>query len=192
MAFPKFADTPRGRELRTKFELEENLHLWPTPTANDHSLIGAVVVLFGYIDFNLRRLAELFDEAGMVPTNWLGKTPRLNMADAAAAVQASDVWKAFPNAVGSLQEIEEHRALRNFLAHCAIRRFPADDALLFIFKSRRDYKEMYGDEPPTFTALGAGVDCEVLRKAIERVEELQNWLAETTADLENRIELVSL
>jgi hypothetical protein len=191
--FPKPNTTPRGRELRSKFESEENLQDWPQPTIQDHALIGYVVVQFGYVDFNLRRLAELFDSANLLESNWSGKSARLTMAHAAAAVQSSSVWTGpLADMVPLLKEIEEHRAIRNLLAHCAIRRFPEDDALLFIFKSRRDYIEMYGEEPPVFTALGTAMDCDEIKKSIERVDDLQGRLAEITAELENKIDQVPL
>lgn len=191
--FPKPKNTPRGRELRAKFETQENLHEWPQPTMHDHALIGVVVVQFGYIDFNLRRLAELFDKASLVDKKWIGKTARLKMADVAVAVQSSSVWTGpMAHMLQALKEIEELRAIRNLLSHCAIRRFPEDDALLFIFQSRRDYMEMYGEEPPAFTALGTAMDCDEIRQAIERVDELQGQLAEITAGLENRIDAVPL
>jgi hypothetical protein len=191
--FPKPKNTPRERELRAKFETEENLHEWPQLTMQDHALIGVVVVQFGYVDFNLRRLAELFDGANLLDSKWIGKTARLTMADAAAAVQSSSVWTG-PRAhmLAVLKEIEELRSIRNLLSHCAIRRFPEDDALLFIFKSRRDYWEMYGEEPLAFTALGTAMDCDEIRQTIERIDQLQGQLAEITADLENKIDAVPL
>jgi hypothetical protein len=191
--FPKPKDTPRGRELRAKFEAEENLHEWPQPTPQDHALIGVILVQFGYADFNLRRLAELFDKANLLDKRWGGNTARMTMADAARAVQSSSMWTGpLAYMLPVLKEIEEHRAVRNLLAHCAIRRFPEDDALLFIFKSRRDYIEMYNQEPPDFTALGTAMDCGDIRKIVERVDALQGQLAEITAELENKIDEVSI
>lgn len=193
MAFPKQPNTPRGRELRVKYEGVDNLNEWPQPTTHDHTMIGLVVVQFGYVDFNLQRLSELLDGAGLLDPKWLGKTAKLTMTDTAAAVQSSPVWTGtYAHVLPILRELEEQRSIRNLLAHCLVRRFPEDDALLFVFKSRRDYVAAYGEEPPAFSALMLGFDCDDIERSILRVEELQGTLAEVTAELEMKIEAVPL
>jgi hypothetical protein len=63
-----------------------------------------------------------------------------------------------------------------------------EDAFLFVAKSKRDYRRVFGDDPPPGAALTSVVDCTQLRSALKHVERVQNWLATATANLERQLD----
>ena len=54
---------------------------WPMLTRDDYVLVGNIVVLYSYMDLNLRRIAEVTDHAGILPPPWSGKVEKLNITD---------------------------------------------------------------------------------------------------------------
>src|SRR5262245_40994977 len=65
MALRESRETPRGRYLLeiVNKATAEALTEWPMPTKDDLVLIGSVIVLYSYIDFNLRRFIEVLERA---------------------------------------------------------------------------------------------------------------------------------
>src|ERR1700683_4352416 len=96
MALPKSVETPRGLELQAKLKAaiaaDRSLKEWPMPTRDDYVVIGGIIVFFSYVEFNLRRLAEVFDHADLLPLPWKGRAVDLNIGEVARAVQAARVW----------------------------------------------------------------------------------------------------
>jgi hypothetical protein len=78
---PENVDTERGRYLQNiiKHTRRSEWADWPTLTRSDFVLVGQIVVLFSYMDLNLRRIAEVADHAGVLRLPWRGKTARLTM-----------------------------------------------------------------------------------------------------------------
>ncbi len=72
----------------------------------------------------------------------MGDVGKLTAPDVAEAIQALPCWDDAGRK--ALAEIEEMRGFRNLAAHFAIRRFPSDDAFLFVAKSARDFKRQFG------------------------------------------------
>ena len=78
---PENVDTERGRYLQNVIQNTRPGEWadWPMLTQPDYVLVGQIIVLFGYIDYNLRRIAEAADHAGMLKPPWKGKTARLTI-----------------------------------------------------------------------------------------------------------------
>jgi hypothetical protein len=187
MALPKNSDTPRGEELRKILQAaESSMRDWPQPNKNDIVIIGGIVVLFSYVDFNLRRLVEVFHYANLLPEEWKIKISKLDSAQLARAVWETKVW-AGPADIAALKELEELRLLRNLVAHFMVRRFPNDDAYLFVTKSAQDYKRAFGAEPELGVAMTAIVECQQVKGALHRIEYLHNWLAKVVPAFEKQI-----
>jgi len=188
MALPESQETPRGRHLQDIVEKAAATDLagWPMLNEKDYVLVGAFVVLFSYIDLNLRRVIEAFNHAGLLNPPWKARIGNLNSAEVADAIQSLPCWDE-PGRQ-ALAEIEELRKFRNLVAHFAVRRFPEDDGFLFIAKSARDYKRQFGADPEPGAMLTAVVDCEQMRGALRHVEHVQNWLSTATANLEEHLD----
>jgi hypothetical protein len=58
----------------------------------------------------------------------------------------------------ALRRIKEFRKLRNLLGHFAVKRFPAEDALVFVTKSAADYKRVLGAAPDPGVVMTAVAD----------------------------------
>jgi hypothetical protein len=190
MALPKSVETPRGLELQAKLKAaiaaDRSLKEWPMPTRDDYVVIGGIIVLFSYVEFNLRRLAEVFDHADLLPLPWKGRAVDLNIGEVERAVQAARVW-AGPADVEALKTLVEDRRLRNLVAHFVVRRFPSDEAFLFIAKNAKDYEREFGAKPAPGVALTAVVEREQVVNALGRIERLQNWLAQVAVGFEKRL-----
>jgi hypothetical protein len=126
---------------------------WPEPTKDDLSLMGGYILLFNYIDLNLRRMAEILELAGKLPKPLKGGVAALSITDVEGLLLATDLSD---NNRIAFENISEFRGMRNLLAHFAIKRFPQDDAFVLMTKSTRDYRREFGREPPPgvlFTAV---------------------------------------
>jgi hypothetical protein len=151
------------------------------PSERDFLIVGVVVATYSFIDFHLKRLVEMLDHSGILRSPWKGKSHKLNMTEIARAVQSAD-WD--PKNLAALRQIEEFRGTRNARAHCAIKRFPNGDALVFLFKSAKDYKEHFGIDPPFGVTMTAVADTSQLVAIATEVERLQTWLSAATIQAE--------
>lgn len=183
MALPKATETPRTRQLQNivdKLKPEE-LAGWPGPTKDDFALIGCLVVQFSYIDLSLRRIVEMLDREKMLSERFQEKSAYLSITKVQDAVMEQD-W-AGPNMV-ALKRIEEFRTVRNIVAHFAVKRFPTEDAFVFVTKSASDFKQVFGNDPPPGVALNAVADAPQLRSIVAETENLLSWLAKATVEFE--------
>jgi hypothetical protein len=187
MALPKNLETPRGRYLQNIVDatLESEWADWPAPTKEDYTLIGGLIVMYSYIDLNLRRLAEATDRVGLMPPPWKGKVANLNITDTEKAILSLPEWSE--QNIYALNGIVELRGMRNLAAHFAIRRFPAEEAFLFLTKSARDYKREFGGNPEPGMLFTGIVDREQFKGAFKHVEGLQVWLSKATAQAEKML-----
>lgn len=184
MALPDSSETPRTLALRKKVEETgaERMLGWPKPTDEDFALFGKVTHIYSAFDFVLRYMAETMDKQGMFGAQWGGKTQKLTMAQVAEAIQSSPIWSGANR--GALEEIERHRRIRNLVAHFVVRRFPDDDAYVFMTKSAIDYRRVYGELPEGIDAMLYGVlDAEQLRGVVPVLEGLLKWSAQVLKDL---------
>jgi hypothetical protein len=54
---PRNSETPRGLELEKILKAAgPSMRSWSQPTKDDMVVIGGIVVLYSYVDFNLRRV----------------------------------------------------------------------------------------------------------------------------------------
>jgi len=184
MALPKSTETERTLYLQSIVRNSgEALIKWPAPNSEDVNLIGKVVIYYSYIDFDLRRFIEVLDHAKRLPAQWLGKTAKMPIGDIETILQTIPDWH--PNNVHAFTLIKEFRKLRNLVAHFAVRRFPNDDALVFITKSAADYKRVLGAQPNPGMVMTGVIDLPQIRQVCRSIEGLLKWLSEATHQVEN-------
>lgn len=188
MALPDSTETPRTLALRRIIEETgpEQMLGWDKPTADDYALFGKITHIYSAFDFILRYIAETMDKQGMFKEPWAGKTQKLTMAQVAEAIQSSPIW------IGSnklaLEEIEKYRRMRNLVAHFVVRRFPEDDAYVFMTKSAIDFRRVYGELPDGIDTMLFGVlNAEQLRGLVPVLDGLLKWAAQALADLSRPI-----
>jgi len=184
MALPASTETERTLALQAIVRnASEAIINWPAPTPDDVILVGKVVVYYSYIDFDLRRFIEVLDHSKRLPAKWLGKTAKMQIGDVETILQTIPDWH--PNNVQAFTLIKEFRKLRNLMAHFAIRRFPNDDALVFITKSAADYKRVLGVEPNPGMVMTGVIDLPQIREVCKRIEGLLYWLSQATHQVED-------
>lgn len=184
---PKSVETPRGLYLQqiASAAAATDLSGWPMLNKDDYAFVGGLIVLYSYIDLNLRRIIEVFNHAGLLADPLRSKADNLDAKEVAVAIQSLKCWD--DEGRKTLKEIEELRGARNLMAHFTIRRFPTEDAFICIAKSARDYKRQFGRDPAAGEILTAVVDCQQLRDTLKHVEHVQNWLAKATPNLEQHL-----
>jgi hypothetical protein len=185
---PKNTDTPRGRYLQgiiAKATPEEMMS-WPEPSEADYRAIGKLIVILSYVDLNLRRMIEDYDDAGLLPPPWKGRSKKLKISVVEEAVRGMLNWPN--NALGVFDRIAKTRSLRNLVAHFAIRRFPDDDAFFFMGKSASDYKNIFGGEADPAGMLTAALEAPILNGALKEVQHIQIWLAGAASDLTTELQ----
>jgi hypothetical protein len=185
MALPESRETPRGRYLLdiVNKATAEALIEWPMPTKDDLVLIGSVIVLYSYIDFNLRRFIEVLERAKVLPEKWQGKTATMPIGDVETIIQAMPDWA--PTNLLAFERIKELRKMRNLMAHFAVRRFPDHDAFVFVTKSAPDFRRVLGYEPEPGMAMTGVVDVGQVRDVIKVIDGLQSWLSQATRQVED-------
>jgi hypothetical protein len=185
---PGNSDTPRGRELQRILSAAttDEFSAWPMLNTDDYVAIGGIVVLFSYIEFYLRRLVEGYDEAGQLQGKWKDKSQHMRIGDVEKAALTLLPW---PEAnLFAFQRMSHLRDLRNLVAHFAVRRFRVDDAYVFIAKSAKDFKREFGSAPPPGSMLTVVMEAEIVRGVLKEVQELSNWLAVLTVDMEKQFD----
>jgi hypothetical protein len=191
VALPKQMETPRLLELRAKVAAtpEKALENWPLVIRSDYTLFGKYITLFGYIDLNLRRIVEAGAQAGLIKET---QTPAsdLNMDKVETAIQSLPGWTIENKKTIGL--IKELRKRRNILAHFGVKRFPNDDAFLFITKSAQDFREAFGEEPTPYQMMFAVAKCASVRGALKKVAEVEHWLSYVSAELVRRFAIGQL
>jgi len=188
MALPESSETPRTLALRKIVEETDTQTVlgWPKPADEDFALFGRITHSYSAFDFVLRYMAETMDKNGMLQAPWAGKAQKLSEADVLKAIQSSPIWSG-PNKF-ALEQIESHRRVRNLVAHFVVRRFPDDDAFIFMTKSAADYKRVYGELPANVDAMLYGVlDAQQLRGLVPELEKLLKWATEVLRDLSRPI-----
>ena len=68
-------------------------------------------------------------------------------------------------------------------SHFVIRRFPYEDAFLFMTKSAADFQQVFGDVPATDKMLFGVIDAEQIKGAIPELKNLNQWLAEVASEV---------
>jgi hypothetical protein len=124
----------------------EELVAWPLPTKSDFALFGRIIHIYSAMDFMLRFTAEMMDAQGILSKNWGGKIATQTISVVSREVQSNQMWHE-SHRVG-FKRIELHRRVRNMLAHFLIRRFPYEDAFVFMTKSAADFRQVFGTSLP--------------------------------------------
>jgi hypothetical protein len=122
-----------------------------------------------------RALWLIFERGGVLPAKWCGHEGKLDAEKLAQAVWETPVWKG-QHDVAALRRLEEMRKVRNLVAHFAVRRFPNDNAFVFITKNRREYKRVMGHEGEPGQAMTAIVECDSVLKALKEIQRVYDWL----------------
>jgi hypothetical protein len=180
---PENVETKRGRYLQKIIQNTSPGEWadWPMLTQRDYVLVGQIIVLFSYVDYNPRRIAEAADHAGMLKPPWKGKSARLTIEQTEQAVKSLD-WSDANQ--GALAKISKFRGLRNMLAHFVLRRFPKEDAFVCAAISARDYEKQLGVKPVPGAVLTAVLDHDQVKEAVKHIEHVQLWLARVTSEFE--------
>jgi hypothetical protein len=187
MALPKTNATAREQYLQDIVSSTPAMELmrWQRPTKEDYEIVGEFIEQYSFIDFNLRRFIEVLDAADVLPKIWKEKKGEgLPIAEVDIVIRAAPGWDK--NNLIALGRIVRYRGMRNLLAHFVIRRFPKDDAFLFVTKSARDYKQQFGREPGRGEAMTAAMDAQQVRNGLMIVRGLATWIAQATLEVEDQ------
>ena len=94
MALPKNSETPRLRYLQNIVNqaTDSGWVDWPTPKESDYTQFGNIIVLFSYMDVNIRRIVEAAEHAGVLTAPWRGRVRKLNITEAEEAVLSLPDW----------------------------------------------------------------------------------------------------
>jgi hypothetical protein len=183
VALPISKETERTLHLRGLVEAAdgEDIMSWPKPTDDDLLLFARIIGFYSTIDFALRYVVDIMDRNGMLPPPWKGKTARLNMYKVTKAIRSSQIWNE-GHTVG-FEEIELHRRARNLVAHFVIRRFPTEDAFIFMTMSASDFEQVYGVLPEPDRMLFGVTDAAQMRGIIPVLQGLVSWCSKLPGNL---------
>jgi len=181
LALPPNSETERGLYLRNLFYNTSPVDVftkWPKLTAEDQALVGRVINIYSFIEINLRRLVESWEDAALLPKGRIKDLPLGKVEELAQTVLP---WPE--HNLNALKRMAALRTFRNLVAHFGMLRFPDDDAFLFIAKSEADYKKQTGDESAEDAMLIAVLDGPILPGVVVELEGLLMWLATVTAQI---------
>src|SRR4051812_17460817 len=107
---PKARATERTLQLQSIIDGTdgETFAAWPGIGRNDYALVGGYIVLYSYIDLNLRRMVEVLELAGKLPHPIKNKygAAGLRIGEVEDVLLATDL--AEPNRI-ALENIKEYR-----------------------------------------------------------------------------------
>lgn len=181
MALPIARETEQTLRLQQIANSSENVLAWPQLTNDDLVLFARIIHMYSTIDFLLRMTLEIMDDAGMLALEWRGKTAKLNMYKINEALRSAQIWNS--DHLAAFADIEEYRRTRNLVAHFIARRFPDDNAYIFMTKSAADFEKVYGGAPPAGVMLYGVADAEQLSGIIPALKAIQSWLSTLPNDL---------
>jgi hypothetical protein len=183
VALPLSTETERTLHLRGLVDAAdgEDKMSWPKPTDDDLLLFARIVAFYSAIDFALRYVVEIMDSNGMLPPPWKGKTAKLNMYKVTQAIRSSNIWNE--SHIIGFEQIELHRRARNLVAHFVIRRFPTEDAFIFMTMSASDFEQVYGVLPGPDSMLFGVTDAAQMREVIPVLQGLVSWCSKLPSDL---------
>ncbi|MGX9428041.1 hypothetical protein [Bradyrhizobium sp. LeoA1S1] len=180
---PPNSITERGRYLQAKFDAVEGhvaLSEWPRLSEKDQFHIGRIVMLYSFVELNLRRMVEAWEDAGLLTVPMKCKAKDLRIGALEETVQRMFPWP--DNELNALKRLAEMRTLRNLVAHFGAIRFPDEDAFVFIAKSESDFKRQFpGKTAQPGILMTAILDGPVLAGVMDEVQHISEWLAKQTA-----------
>jgi hypothetical protein len=178
MALPISIETERTLHLRSivdaAIDADINVIDWPRPTDNDLLLFARIIHAYSGIDFALRMTVEIMDDRGMLAPEW-NKTAKLNTYKVNQAIRSAVFWTE--DQLSDFADIEKHRRARNLVAHFIARRFPTENAYLFMTKSAADFEQVYGTPPPKGVMLYGVIDADQLAGILPAIKGLAGWLS---------------
>jgi hypothetical protein len=80
-------------------------------------------------------------------------------------------------------QIELHRRARNLVAHFVVRRFPAEDAFIFMTMSAADFEQVYGVLPGRDSMLFGVTDAAQMSGIIPVLQGLISWCSKLPGNL---------
>jgi hypothetical protein len=183
VALPSSTETERMTYLKGIVEAAagQDVMAWPRPNDDDLVLFARIIGFYSGIDFSLRYVAEIMDNDGMLLPPWKGKTPKLNMYKLTQAIRSSNLWNENHNI--AFDQIELYRRTRNLVAHFVIRRFPTEDAFIFMTMSSSDFEQVYGVLPERDSMLYGVVDAAQMRGVIPVLQGLISWCSKLPGNL---------
>jgi hypothetical protein len=185
MALPASIENERNRFLLSKVDSAsfKEILKWPKGSKDDFAQIGQIILEFGQIDTQLRSIVELiyrFDK-GQIPVKWHSKIAKMTIGDTEDALRTSS-WISDKNAE-AVEIMRECRRMRNMMAHFMMRRFPDEDALVFITKSDEDARRAFGSLPAPGQILTGVVDASELPRKLKQVAALAAWITDIAIDV---------
>ena len=183
MAIPRSNETPRLVHLRSIVESIDTGEMlaWRGPTDEDLAVFGRIIHIYSAIDFLLRFTAEVMDAQGLFEKAWSGTIAAQSIAVVSHEIQSSPMWnESHRFAFG---QIDLHRRARNMLAHFLVKRFPKEDAFVFMTKSAADFKQVFGELPPLENMLFGVTDAAEVYGIVPELKNLLSWLSTLPHDL---------
>jgi hypothetical protein len=95
LALPENCESPRTRQLQDvldRVEAHIAINEWPKLEQADFLLIGRLVYLYNFIEINLRRMVETWQEFDLLPEKFKGRTQDLQIGDVEKTVQKMFPW----------------------------------------------------------------------------------------------------
>ncbi|RYX87230.1 MAG: hypothetical protein EON84_20390 [Bradyrhizobiaceae bacterium] len=185
MALPLSVETEQTRQLDAKLGglALQDLLQWPPATDDDLNTIARIITEMSEIDFMLRQIVELMNhfDVEQIPEKLRRRVSSLKIGEVEDVVEASR-W-IFGSNANAIQSIRDDRRMRNLVGHFAVRRFPTDNALLFLTKSDEDAKRILGQMPRPGIMITAVAEAGELARRLRVVQAHRRWLNDVAQDI---------
>jgi hypothetical protein len=133
----------------------------------------------------LRFTAEVMDAQELLSKPWKGAIAAQSISVVSREIQSNQMWNESQRI--AFGRIDLHRRVRNMLAHFLVRRFPNEDAFVFITKSAADFKQVFGEMPPLENMLFGVTDAAEVYGIVPELKKLLSWLGNLPRDLSRPI-----
>jgi hypothetical protein len=175
-----------------KVAAAKDLAALPDLQAEDLALFGTLVQYFAFMDFNLRRALETFYSQKMIPKEyaklWPDSLPDSKLTEALGAIiKGMDLEKAkIDEALVWLQVIDSTRLKRNLVSHFAGKRHNGHDVYVFVSKSYKDAKKVFGAGLAQHEAHFVVTPRTEFAQMVEAAKNAHEWLGKKVPEWNER------
>jgi hypothetical protein len=176
-------------------EFEADPHTFIASTSNltsdDHELVGRLIQLYCFADYNARRVIDTVREAAKGPEARNGS----RLAEPDFFDHLEQVAQMLPE--GNVKEVLSgaaailnlHRDNRHHFAHWAARRLNGRDVLILFSKNYQQGKKRTGDSgPDAYETVYGLVPMPEFRRELDKLDHHAHNVSVLAPDLENRID----
>ena len=179
-------------KIKTSFESDPTALINQTQNLNqaDVAMIGTVIQLYCYADFNARRIVDVLRHAATGKPRSVSRLQDAQVFPTLEGLVREHLWdgQLKDGLLHAASTVEMHRLHRHNFAHWIARRVKGADALVMFSMNAREAERRDGISQQPKEAKFAVLPLAGFSDEVRKLQGHTNYLARTAADLENHVD----